>query len=505
MRALALLGALAAAPLAAQPLVLSPETPASGAAFGSAVAAINDLDGDGVRDLLVSAPGEPNGKDEPAGRVYAISGATGTRLFVIASPEAGARFGADLDPAGDANGDGVPDFLVGAPYGSAGGEVFVFSGEDQTPLLRLSSPNGEPSFGIAVARVEDSDADGTEDVLVGTEGRGTDTPGVAYVFSGDDGSELAAAGSPDGPAVGFAAAVDNLDDLDGDGAPEALVGAPLVTVGEAAETGRAYAYSVSGTAARVVTYANPADASGARFGRAVSRIGDLDGDAVADVIVGAVARVYVLSGASGELLFTLASPSPDASGSFGSAVSGAADLDDDGTPDVLVGAPQEARVDGEDGASGAAYVFSGADGSLIRTIPNPAPEASAGFGTSVALAGTVDDDELPDYLIGAPGGESGGRAFLIGSAPPVASEPGASSPLALRAWPNPSRGEVRVELPRGVGGTVVVADALGREVARATPEASGAARIDTRGWTPGVYVLRWTSGERDETVRLTVM
>src|SRR5205085_4501549 len=138
----------------------------------------------------------------------------------------------------------------------------------------------------------------------------------------------------------------------------------------------------------------------ARFGSAVANAGDVNHDGVNDLIVGApgASKAYVFNGATGAHIFTMTSPAaPNANliPSFGNAVAGGVDLNGDGVPDFVIGAPNEK------GLQGAAYVFSGSNGALLRSLKGPR-QGFAKFGTSVAVTPDVTGDGRPDILVGAP-------------------------------------------------------------------------------------------------------
>jgi hypothetical protein len=112
-------------------------------------------------------------------------------------------------------------------------------------------------------------------------------------------------------------------------------------------------------------------------------------------------EAFVFDGKDGAILFTLKAPEPEEGARFGHAVSGIADVNNDGTPDLLVGEPK--RDFSEDVPdSGAVYIFSGADGTLLRTLLPPA-DTDGRFGSAIADAGDLQEDGVPDVLVGEPG------------------------------------------------------------------------------------------------------
>lgn len=343
----------------------------SGCRFGQAVGAA-DITGDGRADILVGAPHEDVGGNSRQGRAYLFDGATGALLLTLntPNPESGAHFG-DSVTAGDVNGDGRPDIIVGAsgqnvnipPLVSAG-KVFVFEGMTGGLIHTLITPNPFPTglFGKSVA-LGDLNGDGRADIVVGAPGEFTDH-GRVYVFSGATGGLISTLFGIPICHLGhnkcwFGSSVAVV------GPTTILVGSPLDDVDSVPDQGRAYVYTL-GAVAPLHILTTPSPGSGCshecnRFGVAVAAA-DVNGDGRSDFIVGANAesdkqgRVYVFNGVDGALLRTLDSPSPAETNEvlFGSAVA-AGDIDADGKADLIVGAFRD-DVDGVV-EQGSAYLF----------------------------------------------------------------------------------------------------------------------------------------------------
>lgn len=279
-----------------------------GSQFGVVVAGLRgDVDADGVADFLVSQPyASPAGSPYAAGRVHVFSGASGAWLYSVASPieESVSAFGWTAAPAGDADSDGVPDLIVGAYLEDPGtapsnaGRAHVYSGATGTLIATLVSPNEEKDgyFGRSVSAAGgDLNGDGSDDVLVGAFWEnlpgGLDQAGRAYAFNGADGAPLLTLESPNPYIAGwFGSAVAGTGaDANGDGIVDLLVGAPKE--GEEAglnfESGRAHLYS-GADGSLLQTLVSPYLEPDAWFGSSLAPAGgDLDGDGIADMLIGA--------------------------------------------------------------------------------------------------------------------------------------------------------------------------------------------------------------------------
>ncbi|MCB9568273.1 MAG: FG-GAP repeat protein [Myxococcales bacterium] len=191
--------------------------------FGWAVSEVADVDGDGVMEALVSAPFNDEGGDK-AGAIYLYSGAGGALLFA-AKGEPGDNLGYGIADAGDVDDDGVPDLIAGAP-GVGGGRALVYSGADGSLLLTLASEADGASFGAAVAAAGDVDGDGHGDLLVGAPSdasAGADA-GRVHLFAGIDGATIWIRDGAAGSMLGAGTAPRG--DGDDDGVPDLVVGAP---------------------------------------------------------------------------------------------------------------------------------------------------------------------------------------------------------------------------------------------------------------------------------------
>jgi hypothetical protein len=403
-------------------IVLDPDPEDSTTQFARAIADIGDVNGDGVPDLAVGAPFQDGdfdsttmgfGEPQNVGKIWVLNGATRTIITQLNDPQFqlvqdlkfGGELGWSVAPAGDINGDGIPDVIAGMPHyqvaedGEAAfnvGRTFVFSGATDTVLLTLDNPVVEENAraGYSVVSLGDTNGDGVPDVLVGAPGQdigdeedGLTDVGVVYLYSGANGSLIRTLNHPNQTVdARFGFAVANAGDVNGDGVSDALIGAP--------GAGEAFVFSGK-TGTLIFTIPSPTAEKEPSFGSAVAGGKDFDRDRIPDFVVGAPllkssrGAVYVFKGSDGTLLRTLPLSTPQRFAKFGAFVTVTDDLTGDGRADIFVGAP-EADVGGLIDA-GSGFIYDGARGKLFQTLTSETPQAFAGFGSAFAapdLAGT---------------------------------------------------------------------------------------------------------------------
>ncbi len=338
---------------------------------GQPVAGAGDVNADGFADLLVGAYGEDSA-GSGAGAAYLLHGpvSSGSLLdaqAVLLGITAGDALGFSAAGAGDADGDGSSDLLLGAygedSGGSNAGAAYLLSGTSTGELSAgdaaatiAGDAEGE-NVGWAVAGAGDVNADGMADLLVGAPGDDTvDTDaGQASLFHGPasgslgmGGADAVLTGSAAGDYAGYALAA--AGDVNGDGFDDLLVGAHGEDTG-GSNAGVAYVLWGPVAGSRSLTDAElilQGDTAAIRLGISVSCAGDIDNDGQDDLLIGADrysggqgAAYLVLGGSSG----TLQSSDADAvlvgetwSDWAGFAVAGAGDVNADGRADLLVGA-----------------------------------------------------------------------------------------------------------------------------------------------------------------------
>ena len=437
------------------------------ALFGNDVSTAGDVNGDGFSDIVVGAwLYNAGSSDEGAAFVFHGSAngiASGTAPNVAAaqieSDQADAHLGIRVSGAGDVNGDGYSDLIVGADLFDAPlvdeGAAFVFYGSQsgigsRTPLsadAAIESDQAGAKMGLDVSGAGDVNGDGFADVIVGASeySNGQGSEGAAFVFHGGaqgtgDRNPSAADGqlesNQDFAQLGLSVA--SAGDVNGDGYSDVVVGAIGYDAGEANE-GAAFIFHGSASG---ITGSDPLSAAtliesnqtGAQLGISVASAGDVNGDGFADVVIGSrlydageldEGAAFVFHGSSVGVVGTNPSnadaqiESNLASGELGISVSSAGDVNGDGYSDVIVGAFRYTSPEVEEGA---AFLFHGSAAGVLGSGPSDADAqiesdlTGANLGFSVSSAGDVNGDGFSDVVVGAnffAAGELGEGAALI--------------------------------------------------------------------------------------------
>lgn len=462
----------------------------AGDATGRSVSSAGDINGDGVADILVGAITASPGGINQAGKSYVIFGKSGlgdtgilalfslngSNGYVINGVAAGDRSSTGLSGVGDINVDGIEDFAIGAPDASWGGKtvagisyvVFGRSGLGGNGVFNLTSLTGQNGFiltqntfvgnGESISFVGDVNGDGIADLLIG----GTSTAWVIFGRSGLGSSgalDLTTLNGTNGFIIngvsGGECTVSGAGDVNDDGINDILIGvegASPLSRGSAGITYVIFGMNGLGSSGSInLSNLNGANGfamygatAGEFSGYAVSQAGDVNGDGIADILIGAylaapagraeAGKCYIVFGKSGlgsggslDLStlngmngFTIygASPYDDT----GYSVSAAGDVNSDGIADILLGA-YNASPGGRKNA-GRSYVIFGKSGiggsglfdlSTLNGINGVALNGISPFdysGVSVSAAGDVNADGITDFLIGA-SGTGAGSAYVI--------------------------------------------------------------------------------------------
>jgi hypothetical protein len=543
----AVLAAVALAPAAASAQGLVPRWGYEGnevaAHLGWSLAS-GDWNGDGYGDLAVGIPLADRGEID-GGMVFVffgeLDGLATEPGFSVESNQAGAMFGYALANAGDVDFDGYDDLVVGAPRFTNGqpneGAIFIYSGSEgglfQSGFREMNQAGA--LFGAALGGPGDFDLDGSGDVAVGaprwTNGQAAEGRAFVYrsiLFSGLEatpsfGVESNQAGAHLGHALAWT-------DVDGDFLSDLAIAAPewngvrahegRVTIHRGTEDGMENAPDWTLTGGR----------AGARFGRALAMIDDVDGNGFSDLIVGAPGwgvpgrvkgAVFVYLGEENGLITHpwWAIEGDQVEAGVGYAVADVGDIDEDGFSDFAIGAPG-ARVHLP--AEGRIAVYLGADQAAGPTLGGviAGEQPGGAFGIAISKADPIRDYRTEIAVGGlhfAGGIRSEGLARLysvgytttgVSIAPSV---PGVG--LAIeRVFPNPSRHRMTVSfvVPAEARGALSVVDITGRRrihrdlgvlvPGRQSVEALAGTRLE-----PGLYFVRLEVGGRTVTAKATVL
>ena len=387
--------------------------------FGYRMAS-TDTDADGYDDLIVGA----NGDDPGEGRVYVFRGsAAGIESAASTTLEAETPmheyFGAMVD-AGDVNGDGFGDVVVGEP-GRTAGAVYAFlggSGGVSTTAATVIT-EGPPSrrLGIALA-VVDIDGDGRDDAIAGDEYGGGGAVQLYFgVFNGLWPESLVI--SPELHVPDFGERISAAGDVNGDGFADLLISS--VEFADGSGVVFLHLGGPDGVSA-VPAVTLPGRVPGNQFGFRTASAGDVNGDGLDDVVVGVVVgdRASVFYGNRRLGLDRIPTVLRGTSETeFGYSVGSAGDVNGDGFDDVVVGAR-------EDTSAGQAFVYHGSAFGLETTpsavLTVPPGSVAYNLGTDVDSAGDVDGDGYDDVIVGAYRGALLFRGAAAGVDPIAATE-----------------------------------------------------------------------------------
>ncbi|ELS00470.1 putative calcium-binding protein,FG-GAP repeat protein [Xenococcus sp. PCC 7305] len=465
---------------------------------GAAISSAGDLNGDGINDILIGAKrGDPNGNN--SGQSYVIFGnknlgdndllqldnLDGTNGFVINGEGIGDQAGFGVSRAGDVNNDGYEDLIIGARDADSNGNIdagaayVVLGGATigNNGSLELSQLNGNNGFvvqgksigdrlGISVSDAGDVNGDGIEDFVIGSQdiyGDNNGYLGEAYVIfgaenlgnngnfeldnlDGNNGFVLKQANAPDSLSI-FAT---NAGDVNGDGIDDLIVGTEN---SDPTVAGKSYVVFGSNNLGNtgVIDFADLDGNNGFeirgtrkndRAGSSVSQAGDINGDGIQDLLVGArygrangnnfAGQTYVIFGKStlgntGSLNLNQINGNNgfvingiDSGDRSGASVSKAGDFNGDGFDDLMIGAPA-ADPDEQNDAGQSYIVYGGAnvgsDGNLDLASLNRrsglvvnAIAKGENLGLVVSDLGDINDDGVDDVIIGAPGGSANEQA-----------------------------------------------------------------------------------------------
>ncbi len=400
----------------------------SGSNLGQVVAAAGDVNGDGYGDLLVSDNAFNDSLYDARALAFYGSpdGFSQTPDWIATTDQPGSYFGNVLAPAGDVNGDGYDDVLVGAPFYTGDirqqGRAFLYFGSANglgaTPGWTADGDQYQSYFARGLGAAGDVNGDGYDDVVVGatywTDPQTGDWGRVSLFLGSASGPAETATWTAQGNASsgGFGAPTTGAGDINGDGYDDIMIAEPFFW-GDQDQEGRVYLYhgGPDGPSAGP-DWTAEGNQDYAYFGNAISHAGDVNGDGFGDVIIAAwyfdndqsnEGRAYVYHGSADGLAND---PAWMAEGNqyiarFGVGVAAAGDANGDGYDDVLVGA--DSIIDPQV-REGRGYLFAGGPGGVAASplLTVDGDQDQAHFGASVAGPGDVDGNGVVDLAFGAP-------------------------------------------------------------------------------------------------------
>ncbi len=274
----------------------------AGARLGTSVASAGNVDGDNYDDVIIGAPGYSNGQNNE-GRAYVFngmsSGLNSSYSWMIESNQSDAAFGFSVSSAGDVNGDGYSEVIVGAPKYSNGhneeGGAFLYAGSayglGSTACWTADSNQGSAEFGNSVACAGDINNDGYADVVVGAPryDHGQTNEGKIYLYLGGSGglasTEVWTAESNQNNAyMGWSVA--SAGDVDNDGYDDIMTGAPYYDGGLRSDAGRVVIYGGNSTGVPASIGTFEGESAGDLFGYSIAGAGKVNNNNFDDVVVG---------------------------------------------------------------------------------------------------------------------------------------------------------------------------------------------------------------------------
>lgn len=387
-----------------------------GLGFGSTVVRLGDVDRDGAPDFAVGMPGI--GFDVP-GEVIVYSGRSSKEIYRLSNGEVLDNFGSCLAGGSDVDGDGVEDLVVGAPGagaqpGTGGrGAVLLYSAATGALLKRWDGSPGA-ALGTTVAFVGDLDADGVRDVAAAAGGLAT-----LSIYSSKSGALIHEI-LPVGGLSTFGASIEDVGDVTGDGVSDIAVGSPPSNCpSDPMLANPRFVWLADGASGQISHSLALPPGCGA-FGESLASIDDVDGGSRRDLAIASsdgrgpdtlfIFSTALYPSASDTLLRAIPVDSRTGNRADGAGwhLAAVGDIEGTGGTYVAVGSP---RAITGDFYAGAVALYSLAADSMAEVAEGVSRDEELGF--AVSSFGDVNGDGRPDMLVGAPGAAIGSQGEAV--------------------------------------------------------------------------------------------
>jgi hypothetical protein len=484
--------------------------------FGGSVSGAGDVNGDGYDDVIIGA----TGYNATTGRVYIYFGSNSTvntPNVIMTGEGTNNQFGISVSGAGDVNGDGYDDVIIGAnSFNSYTGRAYIYFGGssmDNIADIIMTGEDIDDEFGCSVSGAGDVNHDGYDDVIVGARGYYSSSTGIgrAYIYYG--GSSMNS--KPDVIMTGeetfnyFGHSVSGAGDVNGDGYDDVIVGA----YGYNSLQGRVYIYYGGSIMNNTADVTMVGEGTNSDFGVSVSSAGDVNRDGYDDVIVGAyrydswTGRAYIYYG--GSTMDSLADVTMTGEGTnnyFGGSVSESGDVNKDGYDDVIVGANRY------NSNTGRAYIYFGGN-NMNGTADIIMTGQGIGdyFGRSVSKIGDFNKDGYNDVIVSASRYNSNtGQAYIYTFVSTfVVQETGIPTEYKLNQnYPNPFNPSTKIQyaIPKEEYVNLKVYNISGKEVATLVNEYKHAGfyevKLELGSNASGVYFYSLKAGKFSQTNKM---